>query len=160
MKRRQILVGGMVAFAVQLAASVPAFAATYLEQIVSQLQGQGFTDIEIESTWLGRTRIQAKRGDVGREIVLNPNTGEILRDLWLSDTGDARKTIKISEDNDKGGSGGSSGSGGGSGGNTGSGGGSGGGEEHEGESGSGGNSGSGGGGNSGSGGGDDDPDHD
>ena len=150
MNRRQVLAGGMAACAVQLVAAVPAFAATYLEQIVSQLKRQGFVDIEIERTWLGRTRIQAKRGDDAREIVLNPNTGEILRDLWLSETGDARKTVKISEDQGKGGSGGNSGSGGGSG----SGSGSGDGDDHEGESGS--HSGSG----SGSGGGGDDPDHD
>ncbi len=149
MKRRHVLAGGIAAFAVQLAAAAPVFAATYLDQIVSQLQGQGFTDIEIENTWLGRTRIQAKRGDVDREIVLNPNTGEILRDLWLSSTGDARKTVKISEDHDGGGED-SSGSGGGSGSGSGGNSGSGGGEDHKGESEAGGNSGSGS---------NDDPDH-
>ncbi len=48
--------------------------------IVSQLQSQGFTRIEINRTFLGRTRIVATRKNLWREIVINPSTGMILRD--------------------------------------------------------------------------------
>lgn len=50
------------------------------ENIVAQLRGQGYTFVQVTRTWLGRIRIDAKQGDVRREIVINPNTGEILRD--------------------------------------------------------------------------------
>ena len=42
---------------------------------------QSFTRIETEQTWLGRTRIVAEGSQGQREIIVNPNTGEILRDL-------------------------------------------------------------------------------
>ena len=116
MKRRQLLAGALAGFGALVSAGVPAFAASYTEQIISQLQKQGFAAIQVERTWLGRTRIEAMRGDVSREIVLNPTTGEILRDLWLSSSGEAAATIKIGEDDDTAesdGGGGNSGHGGG-----------------------------------------------
>lgn len=65
------------------AAHAQDFAAT----IVSELRAQGFREIETEQTWLGRTKIVASGTDGKREIVVNPNTGEILRDLWLMRNG-------------------------------------------------------------------------
>ncbi len=50
-------------------------------QVVSQLRDQGYDEIEASRTWLGRLRFTAERGDMHREIVINPKTGEILRDL-------------------------------------------------------------------------------
>jgi hypothetical protein len=32
-------------------------------------------------------RIVAENGDGQREIVINPNNGEVLRDLWMADGG-------------------------------------------------------------------------
>lgn len=111
MKRRRLIIGLLAVSLAQASAALPAMAATFVEQIVTQLKAQGFKEIEFETTWLGRTRIQAKRADFTREIVLNPNTGEILRDLWLSKSGAAPKKITIGDDN--GGQDGSDNSGGG-----------------------------------------------
>lgn len=59
-----------------------------LDAIVRQLQAQGYDDIAIGRTWLGRVRIEARSGNAEREIVVNPRTGEILRDYW--DDGEGR----------------------------------------------------------------------
>ena len=139
MKRRTLLTGLGVVTALQFGLAAVAFAATVADQIVAQLQGQGFEEIVVEQTWLGRTRISAERGDASREIILNPNTGEILRDLWLTKDGKDTSKVQIGGSNGtissgsgrSGGTGGSGGdddkddsetSGSGSGGNSGSGG--------------------------------------
>jgi hypothetical protein len=93
MKRRKFLAGLLCG----LIAATPAAAQDYVEDIVSQLREQGFSDIQQESTLLGRVRIMASSGDGQREIILNPNTGEILRDLWIPVEGSTRK-IAIIED--------------------------------------------------------------
>lgn len=98
MKRRQLLNGILGAVGMQVLTAVPSFAATYVEQVVTQLRAQGFDAIEVERTLLGRTRIAAVRADGSREIVLNPNTGEILRDLWISKSGGATGQINIGND--------------------------------------------------------------
>lgn len=90
----------------------PAYAASFADQIVAQLSDQGFADIEVERTWLGRTRILAERGGAQREIILNASTGEILRDLWLTDDGKAKSGVRIRND-DKSGPGGDENGGGG-----------------------------------------------
>ncbi len=59
----------------------PAFAQSYELDITAQLRAQGYQNITLSHTWLGRTRIVALLGSDLREIVLDPNTGEILRDL-------------------------------------------------------------------------------
>mgnify|MGYP006955165040 CR=1 FL=1 len=56
-----------------------ALAQSVQDQIVSQLRGQGFTEISLQRTWLGRVRVIALRDDLRRELVFNPQTGEILR---------------------------------------------------------------------------------
>jgi len=63
---------------------LPGFAAAQSVQdsIVQQLQSQGFSEFRVNRTLLGRVRIVALRDDLRREIVLNPTTGEILRDYW------------------------------------------------------------------------------
>jgi hypothetical protein len=98
MQRRQVLAGILVAASVQVLAAFPALAATFVEQVVTQLRAQGFDAIKVERTLLGRTRIAALRADGSREIVLNPNTGEILRDLWTSQSGDTAGRINIGGD--------------------------------------------------------------
>jgi hypothetical protein len=60
----------------------PAHAATTESGIVAELREQGFGQIEIRRTLLGRTRIIAISPAYEREIVLNPATGVILRDFW------------------------------------------------------------------------------
>jgi hypothetical protein len=63
-----------------------ALAMTIEEQVRSSLTEQGYEIIEEGYTFLGRLRIVAVRGDIRREIVVDPRTGEILRDyaeVWL-----------------------------------------------------------------------------
>ncbi len=61
--------------------------ADFVTAVQRKLQSQGFTEISVSYTLLGRRRIVAhgKRGT--REIILNPKTGEVLRDLWTSASG-------------------------------------------------------------------------
>lgn len=61
----------------------PALAEGYEATVLQKLERQGFRDISTERTWLGRTRIVAENSEGQREIIMNPNNGEILRDLWL-----------------------------------------------------------------------------
>ncbi len=109
----------------------PATAGSVENRIVSQLKDQGFTNIQINRTWLGRSRIVAASPKYTREIVVNPATGAIMRDYWteaeVDNTGngliDPESTSESGEDGGKGGSGnGGDGSGGGDGGHGGSGG--------------------------------------
>lgn len=94
MKRRLFLVG-LTASATVLATSGAALAASYSEDVVAQLIKLGFSDITAETTLLGRVRIVAHRGDGVREIVLNPRTGEVLRDTWVPSASGAsvRRTV-------------------------------------------------------------------
>ena len=62
--------------------AMPAAAQTAEERVVRQLRAQGFDEIEVTRTMLGRVRILAIEDDTLREIVLNPTTGAILRDYW------------------------------------------------------------------------------
>jgi len=65
-------------------APLTAVAQSVQDQIVSQLQAQGFDKITLNNTWLGRVRVIALRNDLRRELVFNPQTGEILRDYWVT----------------------------------------------------------------------------
>lgn len=72
--------------AVAFVLATPAHA-DFVTAVQRKLQSQGFTEISVSYTLLGRSRIIAhgKRGT--REIILNPKTGEVLRDLWTSASG-------------------------------------------------------------------------
>lgn len=110
MQRRQFL----VTLAAATAMGPMALAASYSDQIVAQLMDQGFRNITVSRTLLGRIRIRAQ-SDVGwREIILNPNTGEILRDLWTDLAGNpiAPKIVVSDDDGDDESSGGDDDSGG------------------------------------------------
>lgn len=50
------------------------------DMVTASLGEQGFEVTLVHWTWLGRIRIIAVSADIRREIVINPNTGEILRD--------------------------------------------------------------------------------
>ncbi len=50
------------------------------DNLIAQLQAQGFVEFEVSHTLLGRLRIVAVGPEYRREIVVNPNSGEILRD--------------------------------------------------------------------------------
>ena len=83
MNRRQFLFVGTAAALFPGAA----FAKDFADRIVRRLRKQGYTDISSSRTFLGRVRIVAWRGDESREIILNPYTGEILRDVWTAADG-------------------------------------------------------------------------
>ncbi len=60
----------------------PALAGNLVDTIVGDLRAQGYDRIDISRTLLGRTRIEAQSDGYLREIILDPRTGEILRDYW------------------------------------------------------------------------------
>lgn len=77
--------------------------------VTAALRAQGFEVTLVHWTWLGRIRIIAVNADLRREIVINPNTGEIMRDYAQalvpadvpprhdSDSGDNATTTQRSE---------------------------------------------------------------
>lgn len=81
MKRRDFLTAAAV---VVVATPALAQGQGFADVFVEQLKGQGFARIEISRTWLGRLRIEAQNDRFRREIILNPRTGEVLRDLWVN----------------------------------------------------------------------------
>ncbi len=66
---------------VLLASAPPALAAEFAQIWARHLALEGYQDIRLSRTWLGRVRIVAEKSDREREIVINPRTGEVLRDL-------------------------------------------------------------------------------
>lgn len=79
MDRRKFLV---LVTAFSLTGTLPAWA-NKQDDIVERLVEAGFGQIEITRTLLGRVRIVATKGNVRRELVINPRTGEILRDVTI-----------------------------------------------------------------------------
>lgn len=64
--------------------ALPAFAQNSPEEIViGTLREQGYQIVLEERTWLGRARVIAAKGNLRREVVFNPGTGEILRDYAM-----------------------------------------------------------------------------
>jgi hypothetical protein len=64
------------------AAMIPAFAAstsTTADEVVAQMKADGYTNISVETSLLGRTEIEGEKDGEEREVVLN-KAGEILRD--------------------------------------------------------------------------------
>ena len=108
MKRRHFL----ICIAASLAMAGAVQAASFADAVIAQLTRQGFAGITSESTWLGRVRITAQRDGGWREIVLNPRTGEILRDIWSPADGSTGQ-IPIVDDVASGGASGSDDHGGG-----------------------------------------------
>lgn len=72
-------------------------AADLADSIVSQLHTQGFTSVDVSTTFLGRVRIEASSTAYHREIVLNPRTGEILRDYQETLRDDVSQTVSIAD---------------------------------------------------------------
>lgn len=60
----------------------PAYGQTVEERYLAQLEAQGFSNVSISRTWLGRTRITASTGNRQREIIFNSRSGEVLRDYY------------------------------------------------------------------------------
>jgi len=79
--------------------------------ITNQLRDLGFEQIDVKQTLLGRTRIIARSAEGQREIILNPNTGEILRDFWQAAPGKSSTSRLVDNRNSAGSSGGDDGNG-------------------------------------------------
>jgi hypothetical protein len=72
---RGLIVAALVALGTAAGAQSPA------DAVVQQLAAQGYVDFNVSRTLLGRVQVIALAPNGGRrEIVFNPNTGEILRD--------------------------------------------------------------------------------
>ena len=54
------------------------------DALIASLQTQGFEIKKISRSYLGRIIIEAESKKFEREIVIDPNSGEILRDYWES----------------------------------------------------------------------------
>jgi hypothetical protein len=81
-RRRALLVASAA-----LLASAGLAKADEISGIVTWLRGLGFKKVEVTRSLLGRVQIRAT-GTVGvRELVVNPRTGEILRDVWVDGNG-------------------------------------------------------------------------
>jgi hypothetical protein len=81
--RRRTFIFGLAS----LAAATPAAAETLADRIVAELRRQGYSRISVSRTLLGRVRIAAVSRRHSREIIVNPRTGEILRDYWVDSDG-------------------------------------------------------------------------
>ncbi|PYF09455.1 hypothetical protein C8J30_10827 [Rhodobacter viridis] len=51
------------------------------DEIVSQMQAEGYSSIEVSTTWLNRVRIVGEGMPGAREVVIDPRNGEVLRDF-------------------------------------------------------------------------------
>jgi len=97
MKRRSFL---LLTSAAAASVAFPAHA-DYVNSVRDQLSQQGYRQISVSSTLLGRTRIVAKSKSGTREIIMNPRTGEILRDLWSSAQGGSGPSIVGNDTDDQ-----------------------------------------------------------
>ncbi len=70
----------VLALAVVLAGAGAARADQVTDSITRQLRQQGYTEVTVTRTFLGRDRIVATSPTREREIIVNPRTNEILRD--------------------------------------------------------------------------------
>lgn len=81
MQRRAFLRGATAITAVAMLAGPAQADDRASESVMRQLRAQGYLEVTPTRTLLGRIRITARRGSERREIVLDPRSGEILRDL-------------------------------------------------------------------------------
>lgn len=60
------------------------FAQSVREDVEAALVEQGYQIVTVGRTLLGRLRVVAQNETIRREIVINPTTGEVLRDYSMS----------------------------------------------------------------------------
>jgi hypothetical protein len=90
---------GIIPLVIALAAT-SASANPFKDSIIAQLSAQGFSEIRVSRTFLGRTRVVATSSELRREIIFNPATGEILRDYWRDKVPTIRTVNRGNEDDD------------------------------------------------------------
>ena len=61
--------------------ATPLYAQNYEQAILAQLRQDGYEQITVTTTLLGRIRIVADGAQGQREIVLNPRTGEVVAEF-------------------------------------------------------------------------------
>ena len=105
MKRRVFLARGAAGVLGAAFAGSAACADGFQTAVVAQLRSQGYREINVERTMLGRVRIVGAKGSGSREIILNPRTGEILRDVVLAEDGRVAPQIAGGDGSGKAGSG-------------------------------------------------------
>jgi hypothetical protein len=77
---------GTLALLIATCAPVIASAVT-VEDVVAKMTAQGYTNIAVKKTFLGRTKIEGRKGGSEREVVLNTD-GEVLRNETEHDGSD------------------------------------------------------------------------
>lgn len=70
------------------------------DEIVRELKRNRYRIETVSRTFLGRIRIVATREGGRREIIVNPATGEILRDLWVARGHGGEDWDDLDDDND------------------------------------------------------------
>jgi hypothetical protein len=80
----------------------PGWADPLQDQVTAALEAQGYDVVSVGRTWLGRVRILAESDALRREIVLNPTTGEVLRDYSVRLVADGATGLGFESDDDAG----------------------------------------------------------
>lgn len=86
-RRTFLILGATLASGTTSAQAQDLVAQDSVDAIIEALVGDGYTSFEVNRTLLGRVRIVARSGDTLREVVTNPRTGEVLRDVARPDRG-------------------------------------------------------------------------
>jgi hypothetical protein len=74
----------LVVFWLALVLPGATFAQSVREDVEAALVAQGYQIVTVGRTLLGRLRVVAQNETIRREIVINPTTGEVLRDYSMS----------------------------------------------------------------------------
>ena len=81
MRRRHFLATAISTLGLACLGVGPALARSLEEQVFSALRRQGYRNLSSNRTFLGRLRVTGTKGEKKREIILNRQTGEVLRDV-------------------------------------------------------------------------------
>lgn len=101
MNRRQIMFAAL-AMGLMLSPTLAHADDDEIEDIIEDLREDwGFERIDATTSLLGRVQIRAVNAAWVREMVVNPRTGEVLRDVWFDSSGKVIvRPAKPDDDND------------------------------------------------------------
>ncbi len=88
MTRRGFLLSG----ACLVATTGSSLAMSYDDDVAARLRREGYRITYRKRTWLGRVRFKARKGKTIREIVVDPTSGEVLRDYSESVSADDKRS--------------------------------------------------------------------
>jgi DNA-binding CsgD family transcriptional regulator len=83
----------LLATLLMVASALPGLAGPFEDEIAQHLRAQGFAEIDVNRSFLGRSQIIARNTEYFREIIVNPVTGVILRDFTRREDGTALDRI-------------------------------------------------------------------